>query len=157
MNLSTEKKIKDLENGLVVARGEGEGVGCIGSLLLKLPLEWISNEILLCSTGNYVQSLMMEHDSVRKKMYTCMCNWVTILYSRKKIMYCGNLKRKLLTIITMLYIIFPGLNLFSLNFAYGTFIYCYFALQLFISTVQHSDPVIHTSVHSFFSHYHAPS
>ena len=32
-----------------------------------LPLRWISNEILLCSTGNYVWSLMMEHDNVRKK------------------------------------------------------------------------------------------
>ena len=27
MNLSTEKKIMDLENRLVVAKGEGEGVG----------------------------------------------------------------------------------------------------------------------------------
>ena len=32
-----------------------------------LPLEWISNEILLCYTENYVQSLMMENDDVRKK------------------------------------------------------------------------------------------
>ena len=34
MNLSTEKKIMELENSLVVAEGEGEGegVGCIGSL-----------------------------------------------------------------------------------------------------------------------------
>ena len=32
-----------------------------------LPLEWISNEILLCSTGNYIWSFMMEHDNVRKK------------------------------------------------------------------------------------------
>ena len=32
-----------------------------------LPLEWISNEILLYSTGNYVWSLTMEHDNVRKK------------------------------------------------------------------------------------------
>ena len=32
MNLSTEKKIMDLENRLVVAKGEGEGVGWIGSL-----------------------------------------------------------------------------------------------------------------------------
>ena len=32
-----------------------------------LHLEWISNEILLYSTGNYIQSLMMEHDNVRKK------------------------------------------------------------------------------------------
>ena len=31
-NLSAEKKIMDLENRLVVANGEGEGVGWIGSL-----------------------------------------------------------------------------------------------------------------------------
>ena len=31
-----------------------------------LPLEWIRNEILLCSTEHYVWSLMMEHDNVRK-------------------------------------------------------------------------------------------
>ena len=32
MNLSTEKKIMDLENRLVVALGEREGVGWIGNL-----------------------------------------------------------------------------------------------------------------------------
>ena len=32
MNLSTEKKIRDLENRLVVAKGEGDGVGETGSL-----------------------------------------------------------------------------------------------------------------------------
>ena len=32
-----------------------------------LPLEWISNEILLCGTGKYVWSLMMEPENVRKK------------------------------------------------------------------------------------------
>ena len=32
MNLSTEKKIMDLENRLVVVKGEEEGVGWIGSL-----------------------------------------------------------------------------------------------------------------------------
>ena len=32
MNLSTEKKIMDLENRLVVAKGEGEEVGWIGNL-----------------------------------------------------------------------------------------------------------------------------
>ena len=35
MNLSTEKKIMDLENRLVVAKGEGKGVGGTGSLGLK--------------------------------------------------------------------------------------------------------------------------
>ena len=32
MNLSTEEKIMDLENRLVVSKGEGEGVRWIGSL-----------------------------------------------------------------------------------------------------------------------------
>ena len=32
MNLSTEKKIMNLENRLVIAKGEGEGVGGTGSL-----------------------------------------------------------------------------------------------------------------------------
>ena len=55
MNLSTEKKLTDLENSLVVAKGEGEGVGWIGVTRCKLlHLEWISNEILPYSTGNYM-------------------------------------------------------------------------------------------------------
>ena len=32
MNLSTEKKIMDMENRVVVAKGEGEGVGWTGNL-----------------------------------------------------------------------------------------------------------------------------
>ena len=32
MNLSTEKKIMDMENRLVVSKGEGEGMGCTGNL-----------------------------------------------------------------------------------------------------------------------------
>ena len=35
MKLSTEKKIMDLENRLVVAKRDGEGVGWIGSLGLR--------------------------------------------------------------------------------------------------------------------------
>ena len=34
MNLATEKKFTDLENSLVVAKGEGEGVEWTGSLEL---------------------------------------------------------------------------------------------------------------------------
>jgi len=53
MNLSTEKKIMDL--WLPGGRG---GSGMDGELgvnrCILLPLEWISNENLLCSTGNYV-------------------------------------------------------------------------------------------------------
>ena len=57
-NLSTEKRIMDLENRLVVAKEEGEGSGKDWELGVNrctlLPLEWISNEILLYSTGNYL-------------------------------------------------------------------------------------------------------
>ena len=78
MNVSTEKKLMDLENRLVVAKGEGEGggrnrmdweFGVSGCKLLHL--EWISNELLLYSTGSYVQSLVME-DNVRKRIGTHM-------------------------------------------------------------------------------------
>ena len=71
MKLSTEKKIMDMENRLVVAKREGEGVGGTGNLgfidLKLLPLEWRSSGILLYSTGNCVWSLVMEHENVRKK------------------------------------------------------------------------------------------
>ena len=53
-----------------------------------LPLEWLSNEILLYSTGNYISPHMMEHDDVRKRMYICMCDWVSLLYSRKLTEHC---------------------------------------------------------------------
>ena len=36
-------------------------------------LEWISNEVLLYSTGSYIYSLVMEHDNGRKKdVYLCV-------------------------------------------------------------------------------------
>ena len=55
MNLSTEK-LMDLENRLVVAKEEGEGVGWTGNqgLIDANYLEWISNEILPYSTGKYI-------------------------------------------------------------------------------------------------------
>ena len=57
MNLSTEKKIMDLENRLVVAwvgggRGRDWELGVNGCKLLLL--EWINNEILLYNTEKYV-------------------------------------------------------------------------------------------------------
>ena len=50
----------DMENRLVVAKGEGVGVWYLQ--MQTIALDWISNEILLYSTGNYIQSLVMEHD-----------------------------------------------------------------------------------------------
>ena len=48
-------------------QGGGGGSGITGSLGLRdanylLHLEWINTEILVYSTGNYIQSLVMEHD-----------------------------------------------------------------------------------------------
>ena len=56
MNLSTEKKLMDMENRLVVAGGGWGGMDWeFGINRCKLlPLKWISNEILLYSTGNYI-------------------------------------------------------------------------------------------------------
>ena len=67
MNLSTEKKqthgYGEQTCGCQVGGG---GVGWTWSLGLNryklLHLKWIGNEILLYSTGNYISSLVMEHD-----------------------------------------------------------------------------------------------
>jgi len=57
MNLFTEKKIMDLENGLVACLGEERRSGWDWELGVKgckvLILEWIYNEFLLCSIENY--------------------------------------------------------------------------------------------------------
>ena len=50
----------------VVAKGEGSGGGMDGEFGVirykPLHLEWISNEVLLYSTGNHIQSFGIEHD-----------------------------------------------------------------------------------------------
>ena len=50
----------------MVAKGEGGGRGMDGEFGISrcklLHLEWISNEVLLYSTGNYIQSPGIDHD-----------------------------------------------------------------------------------------------
>ena len=89
MNLHTNRnRLTDIENRLImVAKGEGGGSGMdrefgIGRWKL-LYLEWISNEILLYSTGDYIQSLVVEYDRRKyEKKNVYMYDWVTVLYSR---------------------------------------------------------------------------
>ena len=57
----------DMESRLVVAKGEGErgmdwkyGV----NRYKLLHLEWMSHVVLRYSTGNYIQSLVIEHEGV---------------------------------------------------------------------------------------------
>jgi len=55
-----------------------------------IAIEWISNEILLYSTGTMHSHLgwsLME-ENVRKRMCICMSDWVTLLYSRKLTEHC---------------------------------------------------------------------
>ena len=49
-----------------------------------LHLEWITNEILLYSTRNYIQSLWIDYDGreYKKKNVLYLYDWVTFLYSR---------------------------------------------------------------------------
>ena len=56
MKLSAEKKLIDLENRLMVAKGGGWGMDWESGVnrCKLLHLAWISNEILLYSTGNYL-------------------------------------------------------------------------------------------------------
>ena len=56
----------DVENRRVVAKGEGVGSGLDGEVgVRRCQLghgEWRSHEVLLCSTGNSVQSLGTDQD-----------------------------------------------------------------------------------------------
>ena len=70
MNLSVKRKQNrtetDIENGLVVAKGEGVGgemereVGVSRCKLLYLG--WINSKVLLHSTGNYIQYPMINRN-----------------------------------------------------------------------------------------------
>ena len=79
MNLSTEQK--------QTHRHREQTCGCQGefgdSRCKLLHLEWVSNEVLLYSTGNYIQSLgeNMIEDNMRKKCIS-IYDWVILLYSR---------------------------------------------------------------------------
>ena len=94
MNLCTEKKIMDLENRLVVAKGEGEGVGWMGSLglidadyCLWNGLAMRSCCVALRTMSRYLKQSMTMRE---KSMYTCMCKWVPMFYSGKKNCVGGN-------------------------------------------------------------------
>ena len=67
MNLSTEKKQTHGHGEQTCGyQGGGGGNGIDWEFRVRrcklLHLEWIRNEILLHSTGNYIQSLVMERD-----------------------------------------------------------------------------------------------
>ena len=68
MNLSTEQEQTHRHREqAVAAKGEVEGGNGMDwnfgvSRCKPLHLQWISSEVLLCSTGKYIQSLGIDHD-----------------------------------------------------------------------------------------------
>ena len=88
MNLSKEKKIIDLENRLVAAQVEGEGLGGIRSLGLLDANYWFWNAFIMRSCYVALRTMSRYLHCTRttggKEISTCMCNLVPMLYSVKK-------------------------------------------------------------------------
>ena len=85
----------DLESRLAVPRGEGEGegVGWMGSLGLTDAnycfwngLTMRSCCVILKTMSSYLGWSMIMGEKI---MYTCMCNWVPMLYCGKKKIVLG--------------------------------------------------------------------
>ena len=91
MNLSTEKKLMDLENRLVVAKGVGGWTGSLGLIDANYHI-WSGCAMRSCCTALGIVSSHLwwsrMEDNVRKRMYLCMCDWVILLYSRKLTEHC---------------------------------------------------------------------
>ena len=66
MEKNMYNRITDIENSLMVAKWEGGGRGMdweFGTSRCKLVYtEWINNKVLLCSTGNYIQFPVINHN-----------------------------------------------------------------------------------------------
>ena len=85
MNVSTEKKITDMENRLVVAKVEGEGVGWTGNLGLVDANYCIWSGLAMrscCVTqgtiSNFLGQNMMEGNVRKKNVYVCVCVCVCV-------------------------------------------------------------------------------
>ena len=97
MNLSTEKKIMDLENRLVAALGEREGVGGVGTVGLMDAnyCSWNGFTMRTCYIALRTMSSYLYSNRTKGegKIYTC--NLVPMLYSgKKKKKYVWVYKRK---------------------------------------------------------------
>ena len=88
MNLSTEKKQINGHGEQTCGCQGGDGESGMdwkfGVCTCKLlHLEWISNEVLLYFTANYIPSLGKEHEGrLHEKNNVYMDTWVTFLYIR---------------------------------------------------------------------------
>ena len=64
--LQTRNRLTDMEDRLVIAKGEGKGGGVDWEFGMNrcqlLHLAWIDKKVLLYSTRNYIQSPRIDHD-----------------------------------------------------------------------------------------------
>ena len=93
MNISTENKIMGLQNRFVVAKGEGEGLGWLGSLGLIDANDCLCNGLAIRSCyvalgtmSSHLWNMIM----CKNRMCIYMCNWVTMLYGGKKLHWGNN-------------------------------------------------------------------
>ena len=96
MYLQNRNRLKDMENRLVVAKGEGVGwIGNFGLIDANYCL-WNGLAMRSCcaALGTMFRHLRWSLIMWVKRMYTCMSSWVTMLYSRKKKVYWGNNNEK---------------------------------------------------------------
>ena len=69
--------VTDIENRLVVAKGEGVGGRMEWEVEVSrcklLYIEWINNKVLLYSTENYIQYPMINHNGKEYMKKECVC------------------------------------------------------------------------------------
>ena len=85
--LRNRNRIADIENRLVVVKGKTGMEWEAGHSRCKLSvMERIDNEVLLYSTGNYIQYPEINHNGKEafKKESIYMCNGITLLHSRNQ-------------------------------------------------------------------------
>ena len=88
MNFSTEKKIVDMENRLVVAkRGGSRREWEFGVNRCKLPKR-LPKRSCCIALGTMSDHLWWSMIMWEKRMCTCMCDWVTLPCSRKLTVHC---------------------------------------------------------------------
>ena len=75
--LRNRNRLADIENRLVVAKGEGGGKDWeFGISRCKLLyIEWINNKVLLYSTGNHIQYRVINHNGREKKRNSAKWQW----------------------------------------------------------------------------------
>ena len=85
--LWNRNRLTDIENRLVVAKGELGGGGMDWEFGISrsklLYIGWINNKVLLYNTGNYIQYPVINCNGKEyEKECIYMYNWVTLLYTR---------------------------------------------------------------------------